>query len=52
MWNIIIGIGFILGGCSEKFVLKGTNSSGLLVCLGVGLLVWGIIQSMNASSKK
>ncbi|MBR3925671.1 MAG: hypothetical protein IKJ58_02800 [Akkermansia sp.] len=51
MWNVIIGILFIIGGASGEFVLKGTNSSSALVYVGIGLIVWGIIQIVGASSK-
>lgn len=42
MWNIIIGLVMIIGGATGKLVLAGTQSSGALVVLGVGLLGWGI----------
>jgi len=44
MWNIIIGIIFILGGASGKMALIGTDSSAALVVVGVGLCLWGIFQ--------
>jgi hypothetical protein len=44
MWNIVIGIIFIVGGLSGKLALLGTNSPVALTIVGVGLLVWGIIQ--------
>ena len=47
MWNIILGILFIIGGLSGKVVLIGTRSSGALVVVGVILLIWGIVQLKN-----
>jgi hypothetical protein len=44
MWNIIIGAIFILGGLSGKLVLIGTGSSAALVVVGVGLVIWGVVQ--------
>lgn len=44
MWNIIIGIGFIIGGLTGKLALFGTNSPTALAVLGGILLVWGIVQ--------
>jgi len=44
MWNIIIGIIFIIGGLSGKLVLRGTNSGMALAALGGALVIWGIIQ--------
>ena len=42
--NIIVGVIFIIGGLSGQLVLRGTNSSGLLAVLGVGLIIWGVIK--------
>ncbi len=50
MWNILIGIVFIIGGLSGQLTIRGTSSSGGLAILGAGLMIWGIIQM--ASSKK
>ena len=50
MRNIIIGIVFIIGGLSGKLALLGTNSPGLLVLVGVGLLIWGVVQMVRARS--
>ena len=44
MWNIIIGIIFIVGGLSGKLALRGTQSGELLAVLGGALLIWGIVQ--------
>jgi hypothetical protein len=44
MWNILIGIVFIIGGLSGNFVLRGTDNSDLLVVIGVGLLLFGGYQ--------
>ena len=44
MWNIIIGIVFVIGGLSGKLVLRGTNSSPALIAVGGVLIVWGLVQ--------
>ncbi len=44
MWNLIIGILFIIGGLSGEFVLRGTESSGGLAILGVILVLVGGFQ--------
>lgn len=45
MWNMLIGIIMIIGGCSGNLALKGTGSPGALALLGVVLLVWGFVQT-------
>jgi hypothetical protein len=47
MWNIIIGIAFIIGGLSGKIALRGTDSGGAIAALGGGLLIWGIVQKVR-----
>jgi uncharacterized membrane protein YfcA len=44
MFNIIIGIIFIIGGLSGGLVLRGTNSGGLLALVGVFLIIWGVYR--------
>ena len=44
MWNIIIGLVMIIGGASGKLALRGTQSSGALVIIGVLLLGWGVFS--------
>ena len=44
MWNIIIGIIFIIGGLSGKLALIGTQSGYALAAVGAGLVIWGIVQ--------
>lgn len=48
MWNIIIGLVMIIGGASGKLALRGTNSTGALVAIGVALLGWGIFQVVRS----
>ncbi|MDB5978829.1 MAG: hypothetical protein JWR07_5589 [Nevskia sp.] len=48
MWNILIGIVFIVGGLSGKLALIGTNSGEALAALGAGLLIWGVVQLVRA----
>lgn len=48
MWNIIIGIIFVIGGLSGRVALIGTGSSRLLAAVGAGLIVWGAVQMVKA----
>jgi hypothetical protein len=52
MGNILFGIAFIIGGASGSCVLRGTNSSGALIVIGVGLCIWGIIQVVRNKGDK
>jgi len=49
MWKIIIGVIFIVGGLSGTMVLRFTNSSEALDIVGVGLVVWGIVEMRRRS---
>lgn len=51
MWNIIIGIVFIIGGLSGELVLRGTNSSNALVFVGAGFIIIGVIQVYRRTRK-
>lgn len=42
MWNIIIGLIFVVGAFSGQLVLRGTDSSMGLGILGAGLILWGV----------
>jgi hypothetical protein len=44
VFNILVGIGFIAGGLSGNYVLKGTGSGGLLAIFGVVLFLWGLYR--------
>ena len=44
MLNIVIGGLMIISGLGGAAVLRGTNSSGALVLLGVGLVVLGLFR--------
>jgi hypothetical protein len=44
MWNIVIGVVFIIGGLSGQLALRGTESGPALAVLGGVLLIWGIVQ--------
>lgn len=48
MWNIVIGIAFIIGGLSGKLALRGTESGPALAVLGGVLLIWGIVQVVRS----
>ncbi|MCR5617192.1 MAG: hypothetical protein K6F83_02755 [Clostridiales bacterium] len=52
LWGILISVGMILGGLSGRFVLRGTQSSGALVLVGIVFLVIDIIGYIRANSKK
>ncbi len=49
MGNIVIGLIFIVGGASGKLALIGTDSSGALIAVGVGLMLWGGKQMVSSS---
>jgi len=51
MWNIIIGVAFVIGGLSGNMVLRGTNSSGGLIVVGIGLVIWGVFQMSRNKAK-
>ena len=54
-WKIIqifLSIGLIIGGLSGELVLKGTNSSVLLVVVGVLLLAYNIYSIFAAKKAK
>jgi uncharacterized membrane protein YfcA len=44
MWNIVLGIVFIIGGLTGKLALIGTNSPGALAVVGVLMLLYGVYQ--------
>jgi predicted phage tail protein len=44
MFNIIIGLVFVIGGLSGKLALRGFNSPELLAAIGAVMIVWGITQ--------
>ena len=44
MWNLIIGIVFIIGGMTGKLALIGTSSGPALAVFGAVLLVMGVMQ--------
>ena len=49
--NIIFGLIFVVGGASGQLALIGTNSSGALVVVGLGLLAWGGYQAMSSQGE-
>ena len=50
MFNIVLGIIFIIGGLSGKLALIGTQSGTALAVVGVILMIWGIIQLKGSRS--
>ncbi len=51
MWNIVVGIIFIIGALSGQLVLRGTNSSEALLVVGIGLVIWGVVSVAKKSNK-
>ncbi len=51
MWNIVIGLVFLIGGLSGKIAIRGTDSTVAASVVGVGLIVWGIVQMVRARSE-
>ena len=51
MWNIVIGLIFIVGGLSGQLALRGTDNSPLLAVVGAGLVVWGIVQMVRSRTE-
>jgi hypothetical protein len=49
MWNILVGIFFIIGGLSGELVLRGTNSSIALVFVGIILVILGVVKMINGN---
>jgi hypothetical protein len=47
MWNIVIGIVFVIGGLSGKLALRGTESGGAIAAVGGCLAIWGIVQMVR-----
>lgn len=47
MWNIVIGIVFVIGGLSGQLALRGTNNGPALAVVGGGLVIWGIVQMVR-----
>jgi hypothetical protein len=50
MFNIILGIIFVVGGLSGHLALIGTQSGGALAVVGVGLIIWGYFQMKRSNS--
>ena len=51
MWNIIIGLVFIIGGLSGRLVLIGTNSGPALAALGGGMLILGLVRVSRSTRR-
>ncbi len=51
MWNIIIGLVFLIGGLSGQLVIRGTESSTAAAVVGAGLTLWGIVQVIRSRSE-
>jgi hypothetical protein len=47
MWNILVGVIFIIGGLSGELALIGTNSGTALAVMGFVLVGWGAYKMMR-----
>ena len=52
MKQLIFGILFIVLGASGEFTLRGTNSPGLLIIVGVILTLVGVMGLLSSPTKK
>ena len=50
MWNIIIGLVFLVGGLSGYIGVRGINSALAGPILGCLLIAWGIYQMVRSRS--
>jgi|GEM_PF-1080229 len=48
LFNIIIGIVFVIGGATGKMALIGTNSPTALAVVGGGIFLWGVKQLVDS----
>lgn len=44
MWNIVVGVVFVVGGLTGKLALRGTESGPAIAVVGAGLVIYGIVQ--------
>ncbi len=51
MWNIVIGLVFLIGGLSGKIAIRGTDSTVGAAVVGTGLIIWGIVQMVRSRSE-
>ena len=51
MWNLVLGLIFIVGGASGQLALIGTNSSGALVVVGIAMAAYGGYQLVGARTQ-
>ena len=52
VFGIIVSIIFIIGGLGGYLVLRGTNSSELLVILGIILFIWNVYSIINRNKSE
>jgi len=52
MINIAIGLIFIVGGFTGRLALRGTSSGIALGVIGIGLVVWGVVQIVRAKKNQ
>ena len=51
MWNIIIGLVFLIGGLTGQIGVRGINSALAGPILGSVLIAWGIYQMVRSRSE-
>mgnify|MGYP000887103659 CR=1 FL=1 len=47
IWNMLLGVAAIVAGASGRFTLVGTNSTTLLVVVGVAMFGYGLFQTVR-----
>lgn len=51
IFGLVVSIALIIGGLSGELVLRGTDSSGALVAVGILFLIWDIYSLAKGSSQ-
>jgi hypothetical protein len=52
VFNIVLGLVFVIGGLSGGLVFRGTDSGQLLAVLGVVLVAYGGYQAWKAAKAR
>lgn len=47
MFNLLIGLLFIVGGLTGLIELRGTGSSDAIAAVGTALFIWGLFQTRS-----
>lgn len=48
MWNLVLGLVFLIGGLSGKLALIGTGSTKAMAVAGAAMMAWGGYQLVQA----